>query len=29
MVVVETGWDRVRGEDADHKENIVMLINLF
>jgi hypothetical protein len=29
MAVVETGWDGVRREDDDHKENIGMLINLF
>jgi hypothetical protein len=27
--IVETGWDDVRREDDDHKENIGMLINLF
>jgi hypothetical protein len=29
MVAVETGWDGVRREDDDRKENIAMLINLI
>jgi hypothetical protein len=29
MVVVETGWDSVRREDNEQKENIGKLINLF
>jgi hypothetical protein len=29
MVVVETGWDGVRSQYDDRKENIGMLINLF
>jgi hypothetical protein len=29
MVAVETGWDGVRREDDDRKENIGILINLF
>jgi hypothetical protein len=29
MAVVETGWDGVRREDADHKEDIGMLINVI
>jgi hypothetical protein len=29
MVLLETGWDGVRRQDDDRKENIGMLINLL